>query len=86
MIEKESVSSTYAELSLTECEKKLVLLNTGERKIFEELVNGYNAASISKRKGLALHTIKSYIKYIYKKLGVHSQVELILKFEKAKER
>lgn len=84
MIEEESVSNIYAELSLTEYEKKLVLLNTGERKIFKELVNGYNAASISKRKGLTPRTIKSYTKYIYKKLGVHSQVELIIKFKNGK--
>ncbi len=41
------------------------------------LARGRNAAYIEEELTLAHNTVKSYIKHVYAKLGVHSQQELI---------
>lgn len=50
-----------------------------EREVFEYVIDGLTAGPIAKRLYLSVATVKSHIYSIYKKLGVHSQTELIVR-------
>ena len=52
-------------------------LTEREREIFAMLARGRNARFIMEEFVLSRNTVKSHIKHIYAKLGVHSQQELI---------
>ena len=57
-------------------------LTEREREIFAMLARGRNARFIMEEFVLSRNTVKSHIKHIYAKLGVHSQQELIDLVEK----
>ncbi len=58
-------------------------LTKREHEIFTMLARGRNARFIMEEFVLSRNTVKSHIKHIYTKLGVHSQQELIDLVEKA---
>ena len=52
-------------------------LTPREREVLEYLAHGRNGTYIHERLGLTPNTVKTYIRHIYAKLGVHSHQELI---------
>ncbi len=57
-----------------------------EREIFEFVLEGLTAGPIAERLYLSVATVKSRMYSIYKKMGVHSQTELISLVEKMRAR
>lgn len=53
------------------------LLSTRESEIARHLIDGGNAKTISRNLAISPGTVRNHIKQIYRKLGVHSQVELL---------
>lgn len=70
----------YKMVELSEYNKSVSKLTPSETRVYVELVKGYNSREIAKRLRLKKSTIDSYLKIIYKKLNVHSIVELIMKY------
>ena len=62
---------------MDEYNKRVSALTESEYKVYIEIVQGYSVEETSRRTKLKINTIKSYQKSIYKKLDVHSKVELI---------
>lgn len=54
-------------------------LTPRERDILEELSTGASAAAVAGKLGIAFDTVRSHIKNIYKKFGVHSRMQLVKK-------
>jgi DNA-binding CsgD family transcriptional regulator len=52
-------------------------LSSRESEIARHLVDGGNAKSIARSLAISPGTVRNHIKQIYRKLGVHSQVELL---------
>ncbi len=52
-------------------------LTPREQEVFEMLAQGRNARYIMECHTVSLNTVKSHIKHVYQKLGIHSQQELI---------
>jgi len=52
-------------------------LSRRESEIARQLIDGGNAKAISRRLAISSGTVRNHIKQIYRKLGVHSQVELL---------
>ncbi|MER9299672.1 LuxR C-terminal-related transcriptional regulator [Mesorhizobium sp. M0621] len=52
-------------------------LSSRESEIARHLVGGGNAKTISRSLAISPGTVRNHIKQIYRKLGVHSQVELL---------
>lgn len=59
-------------------------LTRREREIFELLAKGRNAAYVGNALCISNHTVKSHMLKIYRKLGIHSQQELINLVEDAR--
>lgn len=55
-------------------------LTPREQEILEELATGASAAAVGKKLNIAFDTVRTHIKNIYKKFGVHSRVQLLKKF------
>lgn len=51
-------------------------LSRREREVARILLQGRRPADIATALGLSVHTVRSHLRLIYRKLGVHSQVEL----------
>ncbi len=64
-------------ISFDEYKKRVSALTESEYRVYNEIVQGYSTEETAKRTKLKVNTIKSYQKSIYKKLNVHSKVELI---------
>jgi DNA-binding CsgD family transcriptional regulator len=62
---------------------KEYFLTARETEILELLARGRNSAAIQDKLVLSRNTIKTHVKNIYAKLGVHSQQELIDLVEQA---
>ncbi len=60
----------------TEAEK----LSTREREILELIIAGLSNKEIAGRLSMSVLTLRWHLKQIYKKLHVHSRVEVVLKF------
>lgn len=75
----ESLPETPAEAIARRCDELAedFGLTEREREIFAMLARGRNARFIMEEFVLSRNTVKSHIKHIYAKLGVHSQQELI---------
>jgi DNA-binding NarL/FixJ family response regulator len=58
------------------------LLSARQAQIVQRIVEGDSYKMIAQRLDLSLETIRSYIKDIYKKLGVHSKSEIITRYYK----
>lgn len=56
------------------------MLTPSEYRLYEEMVKGYRAREAAKRLNLKKATVDSYLKVIYKKLKVHTKVELIVTY------
>lgn len=68
----------HFKITLDEYKKKIITLTEAEYRVFSELVQGYSTEEVVKKTKLKINTIRSYQKNIYKKLDVHSKVELIM--------
>ena len=53
------------------------LLSRREAEVLVELANGYNCSRIQEDLCIAEGTVRTHIRHIYEKLGIHSQQELI---------
>ncbi|RUY85164.1 LuxR C-terminal-related transcriptional regulator, partial [Mesorhizobium sp. M7A.F.Ca.CA.003.01.2.1] len=58
-------------------------LSRRETEIARHLVDGGNAKTISRCLAISPGTVRNHIKQIYRKLGVHSQVELLAAIREA---
>lgn len=56
---------------------EVAALSKGEMEIVKHLVDGRRASSIAALRGVSPHTVRNQIKAIFRKLGVHSQSELV---------
>jgi len=52
-------------------------LTPREREIVSALATGQRVGSIAERLGVSEHTVRNHLKAVYRKLDVHSQVELL---------
>ena len=52
-------------------------LTNRERDILELLVEGVDVQTASQRLGITVNTARGYVKNLYRKLGVHNQLELL---------
>lgn len=55
------------------------VLSPSLRRVAQALVQGDSAKQAAARLGLRLHTVQSYVKRIYRLLGVNTRTELVLK-------
>ncbi len=53
-------------------------LSNREREVLEGLLRGARPRAIGEQLGISVHTVRNHVKAIYRKLGVHSRVELLL--------
>ena len=53
-----------------------VALSQRERQVLEQLLQRHDVRSIARQLAISPHTVKNHLKAIYRKLGVHSQLEL----------
>lgn len=60
--------------------KELATLSPREREVLRALVEGRRVREIARALGIALNTSRKHVKAILRKLGVHSQAELIERF------
>ena len=58
-------------------------LTSRERQILEELKNGLTSEEIAKLFQLSIHTVRTQIRSIYKKIQVNSQIQLLKKLDKS---
>ncbi|MCI0540815.1 MAG: response regulator transcription factor [Verrucomicrobiales bacterium] len=54
-------------------------LSSREEEIFDCLVQGYAAREIATKFALSYETVRSHLKHIYRKLGVRSRTEAVIK-------
>ena len=52
-------------------------LSEAEAKILDALCSGMNPSDIAKRRPLSIHTVRTQVKTVLAKLGVHSQIEAV---------
>jgi len=55
-------------------------LTPGERRFLTELAQGYAYKEIADHLGITLYGVQNYVRNIYKKLHVHSKLELVNKY------
>lgn len=55
-------------------------LSPSEQDILSLLLNGRKTAEIAELRGTTAATVKVQIQSIYRRLGVHSRVELVMSF------
>ena len=77
--EDKSILPKY-KMALEEYKDAISTLTPQELKVYNEVVQGYNTEEISKKLKLTKNTVNSYMKPIFKKLNVHSKVELIIAY------
>jgi DNA-binding CsgD family transcriptional regulator len=56
--------------------ERLATLSEREREILDHLLHGERVATVAKALYLSEHTVRNYLKRIYRKMGVHSLGEL----------
>jgi DNA-binding NarL/FixJ family response regulator len=52
-------------------------LTTGQKRILEQLLNGYTNAEIADALGLSVSTVKTHLQNIYRQLGVGTRREAL---------
>lgn len=57
----------------------LAPLSPRERDVVEGLRRGVRLSPLAREMGVSVHTVRNFLKGVYRKLGVHSQVELLAK-------
>lgn len=55
----------------------LAPLTPREREIVRRILGGLRGAEVAARLGISAHTVRNHLKAAYRKLGVHSRVELL---------
>lgn len=60
--------------------KELAALSPREREVLRALVAGRRVREIARTLGIALNTARKHVKAILRKVGVHSQAELVERF------
>ena len=55
----------------------LELLSRRERDVVTHLLQGHRVVSIAELLDVSEHTVRNHLKSIFRKLGVHSQAELV---------
>ena len=56
---------------------ELARLSPRERDVLEHLLDGHRVSTIAQRLAVSEHTVRNHLKSMFRKLGVHSQPELI---------
>jgi|SRR5579875_21396 len=69
--------ANYAALSAPGGLAELSVLTRREKDVLQLLLEGHRVASIARRLHLSPQTVRNHLKAIFRKLGAHSQVELI---------
>lgn len=57
--------------------ERLASLTQREREVLEEMAEGRDTAAIAQRLFLSVHTVRTHVKHILAKLGVHSSLEAV---------
>ncbi len=57
-------------------------LSKREREIVETLLSEGSVTGVANSLHISLHTVRNHLKSIFRKLGVHSQVELVTKLKR----
>lgn len=60
--------------------QRLESLSPREQEILGEVLSGKRVTDIARTLSISRHTVRNHLKAIYRKLGVHSQVELLGRF------
>jgi DNA-binding NarL/FixJ family response regulator len=55
-------------------------LTAGEKEFLDQLSKGYAYKEIADRMGIAIDTVRSYVRTVYEKLHVHSRTEAVVKY------
>lgn len=71
---------SHCKISIKEYESIISTLTPSEKKVYNEMIQGFNATETANRLSLKKSTVDSYLKTIYKKLNVHSIVEMITSY------
>jgi LuxR family transcriptional regulator of spore coat protein len=58
-------------------QKRLDELTTREREVFDCLIQGKSVREIAELSFISEHTVRNHIKAIYRKLGLHSRLDLL---------
>lgn len=61
-------------------DSNLEQLSVGQRKVLEELSQGFSYKEIADHLGITMHGVRNYVRVIYEKLHVHSKVDAINKY------
>lgn len=61
-------------------EPAISTLSAREHEVFDLLMQGRRTGAIAKTLFISAHTVRKHIKAVFRKLGVHSQVELIARY------
>jgi DNA-binding CsgD family transcriptional regulator len=61
------------------------LLSPREREIAGMLMKGNRPSEIAGALGLSVHTVRNHLRLVYRKLGVHSQIELLARLRESRE-
>ncbi len=71
-----------ASLSRSETSIALQDLSAREREVARYLSLGLNSATVASELGISVHTVRSHRRRVYEKIGVHSQGELMARFQR----
>jgi DNA-binding CsgD family transcriptional regulator len=55
-------------------------LSAREREVFDLLARGHRPNEIGRALFISAHTVRKHVKLIFRKLGVHSQIELMRRY------
>jgi len=61
-------------------EERMTALTQREREVFRLLVEGYTLRETAQQLGLKYSTVNTHMTGIYRKLGVNSRAELIIRY------
>jgi DNA-binding NarL/FixJ family response regulator len=70
-------SGTYVVATESLDESGIDDLSAREREVFALLARGYRTSEIGRDLFISAHTVRKHAKLIFRKLGVHSQIELM---------
>jgi DNA-binding CsgD family transcriptional regulator len=64
-------------------QEKLSLLSVRERQVLQALLTNKRVPMIARSLFISEHTVRNHLKSVYRKVGVHSQAELLELFDAA---
>ncbi len=70
----------HAEPGVSPAAATLLRLSRREREVVSSLCDGNRVPIIARRLGISSHTVRNHFKSIYRKLGIRSQMELLMRF------